>query len=157
MRKPFKPSGWRNLKIIAGIIDFIQIIVDFIPGAGELANEIIDIAIGIILGIIYWWKRVITMSAFIALVFSFFGEEVTAAAAPLWVLDVWYTQRTGPPSNEEATAAAVGSYVIQNRNSIGDENEPVSQGNTRLPDNARQKPLNIRENGVNVRPPSINE
>jgi len=157
MRKPFTPKGWRNFKIIAGVIDFVQIIVDFIPGLGEAANEIIDIVIGISLGLIYWFKRAITLSALIALIVSFLGEEVTVAAAPLWVLDVWYTQTGAPPSEPEQVGAVAGSYAITN--SLGyDPEGPLHQtvaGNTvRIPDNARQKPLNIKENGVSVRLPN---
>jgi len=164
MRKPLTPKGWRNFKILAGCLDGIQIIVDFVPGYGEAANEILDVFIGITLAIIYWFKGAINLSAFIALLFSFFGEEVTAAAAPLWVLDVWYTQRGAPPSEQEQGAVIGGSYMnINNTNNAAnlgyDPEGPLHQNvggqNIRIPDNANQKPLNIKENGVSARPPRV--
>ncbi len=161
MRKPLTPKGWTIFKIIAGCFDGLQIIIDFVPGYGEAANEVIDIAIGIVLALIYWLKRAITLSALIALLMSFFGEEVTAAAAPLWVLDVWYTQRGAPPSEEEQGIAVGGSYVAKNNaeNLAYDPEGPLHQNinrqKIRIPGNAAQKPLNIKENGVSKRPPSV--
>ena len=155
MRKPLTQKGWRNFKIITGTIDGVQILIDFIPGFGEAANEIIDIFIGVGLGLIYWYKRVITISALVALLFAFLGEEATAAGAPLWVLDVWYTQQSAPPAEEEQGVAIAGSYMAQNNPALqgGPANQSVGGKNVRIPDNARQKPLNIKENGVSMRPP----
>jgi len=162
MRKPLTKKGWLAFKIIMGGVDVIQLLVDFIPVVGEVINEIADIIIGILLALIYWYKRAINLQAFIGLVFGFFGEEVTAAAAPLWWLDVWYTEKNAPPSLPEQGAAVAGSYMTQamatvatqNQGGEGPLNQNVAGTPVRMPDAARQRPLNIKENGVSVRPPS---
>jgi hypothetical protein len=37
----------------------------------------------------------------------------------------------------------------------GPANQNISGSNVRMPDNARQKPLNIKENSVSIRPPRV--
>jgi hypothetical protein len=131
-------KGWKRLFWLSGILDAAQIGIDFIPGVGEAANEIIDLPIGILLTLYFWWKKAISLKTFFAALVAFFGEEATAAALPLWLGDVWYTHRTvmqaGGGAAAEITAALEQGALNQagSRTPVG-RSQPLNRGGSRQP------------------------
>jgi hypothetical protein len=160
MRKPYKKRTWTAATAIYGAIDVIQELIDLglteffaIP---EAVNEVADVFIGISQAVFFWYGGAISLNSCIALIVTFLTEEATAGGAPFWFLDVIYAQRNAPPPEEEQAAAIAGAYMAKNNptSQAGPVNQKIRGNNVRIPNNERQKPLNIRENGVSVRPPT---
>jgi hypothetical protein len=134
---------WKILYGVTGTTDVVQWAIDFIPGVGEAANEIIDPAFGICLALYFQLRGVSIikdMRRLASLVGGYFAEAFTASVAPAWIIDVWYIHRTVKEewAEEQASLAEI----------EGDqENQPlnrmVSGQVMRLP--PVQKPLNFKE------------
>lgn len=169
MRKPYKKITWNIATGIYGALDAVQELMDLglteFFGAPEGINDfILDPLIGISQAIFFWYGGVLSSKNCLVLIITFLTEEATFGGAPFWFLDVIYAQRNAPPTEEEQGRVIAGSYTaINNANNAAnlgyDPEGPLHQNvggqNIRIPDNANQQPLNIKENGVSARPPRV--
>jgi hypothetical protein len=116
MASKISKGEWLGLYLITGIIDIIQIIIDFFPPIGESINEAADIVIGILL-LAYFQLRGVSMFNKISRVASLLGvgvlEEMTGGLAPAWILDVWYIHRTVKQEEVESQAQAKQEEMLQ--------------------------------------------
>ena len=98
---------WKLLYLASGVIDAIQIIIDFIPPVGEAINEVADIIIGVGL-LAYFQLRGVSMFQRLSRVVSLLGvaglEELTGGLAPAWIADVWYIHKTVKQEEAEIEA-----------------------------------------------------
>jgi hypothetical protein len=132
---------WKVLFGISGTLDAVQWLIDFIPGYGEAANEVIDPIVGICLAL-YFQLRGVSMvkriSRLLSLVGGYFAEVLTASVAPAWVIDVWYIHKT---VKEEW--AAEQAYLAETEED--QENQPLNRmvnGQSMRQPPVIQKPLN---------------
>jgi hypothetical protein len=146
MKSTISEGGWKILYILTGTIDAVQLGIDFIPGYGEVFNEIADEVVAVILGLYLYMKGSLSFRAFVGLIIADIGEEATAAALPLWIAEVWYAHKRVMAEKAAGTEAVVNSQMAANG--------PLNQGNIRPPDTNQQRPLNIVQDGVSMRPPT---
>jgi hypothetical protein len=124
-----------------GCIDAFQFGIDCIaPPIGEIANEFLDIAIGIGLFLFCWYKGVLDMITFIVVLGTFFIEQLTGGGSPFWVGDVYAIRKR---------AEANGYLTSDPTENEENENNALNYNEVRQP--IKTRPLN--EN--NVRQPSI--
>lgn len=81
-----KKKGWAMLYVLTGAIDAVQIVIDLVfPPLGEIANEILDPVIGILLGLYFWKKGILDIVAGSSFFVAILAKEGTLGAAPAWV------------------------------------------------------------------------
>jgi hypothetical protein len=137
-----KNAEWNILTGFMGLVDFIQILIDFIVGPGEVFNEIADAVIGLLLGAYLWFRGAMSSNAFWSIIASFVAGEFTAGVLAFWFLDVIV-----------ARAKVVEAQVIQTAESkVAKIGGPVNQGGRREPRSSQQPPLNTggKRSPINV-------
>ncbi len=131
MASKIKKSEWVILFVTAGTIDVLQWAIDFIPGFGEAANEILDPLLGVGLGVYFQFRgvNIITnVKRMLSLVGGTLAENLTASVAPAWFFDVWYIH--SDVKNEEAETQAQKDQENMLQNNI---NQPLNDGGMRSP------------------------
>ena len=139
---------WKAVFVITGTIDFVQWLIDFIPAYGEIANEIIDIIIGIIFAL-YLQLRGVSMikriGRLLSLVGGYVAEALSASVAPAWIIDAWYIHGTVKEEWAMQQAAIAEEQEDQNDQPLNRMvngqamrkppviQKPLNQGGTRLP------------------------
>ncbi len=150
-----KGIKWKLLYAITGIIDAIQLIIDF-TGVGILISEILEIIMPFVLiGYLKIICRVSMITKPIRLL-SIVGatglDAVTGGAAPFWVLDVWYIHNDVKKEDAEYNAA------IQQEMMVKEVSDSMNQDGVRTPSQTA-KPLNsggVRAPTFNSKPPRTN-
>lgn len=129
-------SGWLSLYVIAGVIDIVQFLIDF-TGVGEVVNEIADPIIGVIAAGYFQWRGV-SMISHIGRLLSLLGvtalEELTAGAAPGWIVDVWYIHRDVKKEQAEEQAMKEQQEFLQSNTQ-----QPYNDGGVRSPRTQRNE------------------
>ena len=114
---------WIGLYIVTGIIDFIQFVIIecvfvWFFGVGAAINEFLDPIVGVALAG-YFQIRGVSLFKRVGRVVSMLGmevaEEITGGVVQLWILEVWYMQKSA--MNEEAEENAEPEGTTQPRTS----------------------------------------
>ena len=135
MNSKIKKVEWYALYGFTGLVDIFQILIDLFltefVAAPEVVNEFIDVAMGV--GLIgYFQLRGVSMVNKPARLFSMLGMEaltdVTGGAASLWILEVWYINKTVKQEEAELAAQKQQESMLQN-----DIRQPVNNNGVRLP------------------------
>jgi hypothetical protein len=149
--KPRMTGGqWVRLYVVVFLVDVFQFAIDF-TGVGEFVNEFIDVPIGFLIGY-YFSKKGISMmtpARLGALAVTFVGEELTAAALPLWVLDIVFTHLT---VIAEDKAKQTAQAATKNKPGESENGGPLNTGKVRLPDKSKNPPLNTGKTRSPIRP-----
>jgi hypothetical protein len=131
-----KTIRWFILYAFTGIIDLVQIIIDF-TGVGILVSEILEFVTGpILLGLFILFRiPIFTKPRRVASILGVFvGDAVTGGFAPFWILDVLYV------------------HWDVKRESFGSDSVVGKMSNI-------SKPISLNHNGVRLpsrQPPPLN-
>jgi hypothetical protein len=138
MNSKMKTSDWITLYAVTGFLDLLQFLIDFLPPAGEVINEVLDVFIGFCLGY-YFQHKGVSMAKpgrIIGLIVAFIGEEMTAASFPLWILDVAYMNFTVIAENRGMKNVTVDTAETANTD------KPLNNEGIRQPSLESRQPLN---------------
>lgn len=155
MKSRVKSVEWIILYAVAGIIDLVQIILDFFPPLAAV-NAGSDFFIGatffgyfMIRGVnmVSHWDRTASLLGVTVL------DAITGGLAPFWILDIWYIRRsvkTEDTQDEEAES---------NQRLLRSSQRPLYEGGIRrpVPPAVRSGPANqggIRSAGPPPIPPT---
>ncbi len=90
------------LYAFAGLVDLIDLILDFIPVIGWIIVLIIDLIMALILSVIFLALGIFKTRAVIAMFTSLIWAEVPIiGGVSAWILDVWYTLRRAKVEDAE--------------------------------------------------------
>ena len=143
MASKIKKSEWIALYCVTGAIDIIQFLIDF-TGVGEIINEIIDIPIGMALGLYFFVRGAMDVQSALVLALAEVGEEMTAAAGPFWIADVAFTHWK---VLKKATLDATIQVANEAASNIVEKIKPLNQDGVRQPsDPSQSRPPIIRNN-----------
>lgn len=140
---------WIILYAIAGIVDIIQIVIDF-TGVGVVVSEVLEVVTGPTLLILF---KVFKISIFnkpkriASLVGLALGDALTGGFAPFWVVDIWYIR--GDVKKEEAESDSQQEQESLLNNSI---RQPLYKDGMRQPESKQgQTNLAVRNtSGIRV-------
>ena len=147
MASKITKTGWKGLYIAFGIVDVVQIIIDFFPPEGETFNEIADPVIGGLL-FAYFQTHGVSMLKYPSRLASLLGvaglEELTGGIAPAWIIDIWYIKKTVMKEEAAEQEAVAQAMMLVNEN-----NQPVNSDGVRAP---KTENVNPEQNEANSRP-----
>ncbi len=151
-QKPKKRAiRWFVLFGISGLVDLIQIIIDF-TGAGVIISEILEAIMPFVLIGLFLLFRipVITkINRLLSIAATDLGDAVTGGAAPFWVLDVWYIYR-----DVKKEEAAIAEQEME-AELISQVRKPLNTDGRRLPQNQEEGGASVVRN-QNLRPLNMN-
>jgi hypothetical protein len=145
-----KTWEWIALIILTGLLDIVQVILDFFV-IGVVLNRIIDIVVGILLPV-YFWFRGVNMGDWKKLLTAFGGfalEEVGLGGddgLPFWTLEVgvvwaFVVAEKKAASNPLLSKAMGVMNKMGSVTNMATDMGPLNQAGKRLP-SAIQQPLN---------------
>lgn len=92
-----KGATWILLYALTGLVDLIQILIDF-TGIGIIVSEALEVAMPVILIAIFQFWMKISLVSHPSRLLSIIGvaglDGITGGIAPFWIFDVWYLQRS---------------------------------------------------------------
>ena len=137
-----KGFKWTLLYIFTGVVDLVQIIIDF-TGIGIVVSEAIEAAMPFIIFVTLQIFFKISLISKPSRLLSIIGATgfgfITGGIAPFWILDIWYLQRSVKAEDAQYTAEQYSSNRAGNQHplyqdGIGRPRQPVSENQIRYID-----------------------